>query len=82
MTKTLKIDLDEELVRKFKKRALEQYGYKKGYIKKAMESLIRDYTMNGTADWTRISGILGKRTETSVVLQHKAWSVIRKKSEP
>ncbi|MHB1709639.1 MAG: hypothetical protein ACYCT2_09220 [Thermoplasmataceae archaeon] len=71
----MKIDLDEELVRRFKKTALEQYGYKKGSIKKAMEALIRDYTREGTADWTNIVGILEGRTETSVELQHKAWSL-------
>ena len=81
MNETLKIDLDEELVREFRKKAFEQFGYKKGSMKKAMESIIKDYTDEGVADWNNIRGFLKDRTETSVELQHKAWSHILEKNK-
>ena len=80
MTETIKIELDEELVRKFRKKAYEQFGYKKGSLKRAIESMIRDYTNEGVADWNNIRGILKERKESSVELQHKAWSRIRDKT--
>ncbi|MHB1441102.1 MAG: hypothetical protein ACYCSO_10305 [Cuniculiplasma sp.] len=80
MTEIIKIELDEELARKFRKKAYEQFGYKKGSMKMAIESMIRDYTDEGVANWDNIRGILKGRKESSVELQHNAWSGIRDKS--
>jgi hypothetical protein len=37
MTATIKVEVDEALARKFRKKAMETYGYKKGAMKKALE---------------------------------------------
>ena len=39
MTATIKVEVDETLARRFKKKAFENYGYKKGAMKKALEEL-------------------------------------------
>lgn len=80
MSETLKVELDEELLNKFKRKAFETHGFKKGSIKKAIEELLKQYTNEGKPNWNSISGILKDRTETSVELQHKAWRDIERKS--
>lgn len=79
MSETLKVELDEELLNKFKRKAYETYGFKKGSIKKATEELLKQYTNEGKANWNNIVGILKDRTESSVELQHKAWRNIELK---
>ena len=43
MTQTIKVEVDDELARQFKKKAMERYGYKKGAIKKALVEAMKDY---------------------------------------
>ncbi len=77
MTETVKVELDEALARKFRKRAMEKYGYKKGTIKKALEDVIRRFSASGKADWSSLKGTIRtktKRAVTSVELQHALWS--------
>lgn len=81
MTETLKIDLDEELVKKFRRKAFETYGYKKGSIKKAMEQILKTYTSESKANWGELVGILGKRKETSVEIQHIAWNRVKQRNK-
>ena len=50
MSDTLKVELDEELLKKFKKKAYETHGYKKGALKKAVEELLKQYTSEGNPD--------------------------------
>ncbi|MGI0091176.1 MAG: hypothetical protein ACREBS_05660 [Nitrososphaerales archaeon] len=35
MTETIKVEIDEELAKRFRTMALEKYGYKKGFGKKS-----------------------------------------------
>ena len=81
MTETLKVDLDEELVKKFKRKAFETYGYKKGSLKKAMEQILKSYTSENTAKWDGLVGVLSERKEKSVELQHKAWNKAKLRSK-
>ncbi len=80
MSETLKVEIDEELLKKFKRKAYESHGFKKGAIKKAMEELLKQYTSEGKSNWNAIAGILKDKTETSVDLQHKAWQDIEGKN--
>lgn len=75
MTETIKVEVDDALARKFRKKAMEKYGYKKGTIKKAVEDVITKFSMSGSVDWASLKGSLrtGKKG-SSVQLQHRLWS--------
>ncbi len=73
MTETVKVELDDALARRFRKRAMETYGYKKGSMKKALEEAIRKFSTPGRADWASLKGVL-KGEISSVELQHRIWS--------
>ena len=77
MVETLKVDLDSQLVRKFRKKAMETYGYKKGSMKKAMEDLLQQYTRSGKPDWGKMIGVIDHIKEDSVELQHKLWKMVK-----
>lgn len=77
MTETLKVELDSQLVRKFRKKAMETYGFRKGSVKKAMEEILKEYTREGKADWGRLRGALRGLEDDSVSLQHKLWKRLR-----
>ncbi|MDE1858213.1 MAG: hypothetical protein KGI26_03990 [Thaumarchaeota archaeon] len=72
MPETIKVEVDEALATRFRKRAMERYGYKKGAMKKAMEEAMRRYSASGRADWAKLEGVL-KSDKDSVWLQHHAW---------
>lgn len=75
MTETIKVEVDNALARKFRKRAMERYGYKKGTIKKAVEEIITKYSTTGKVDWASLRGTLrGMKKVSSVQLQHRLWS--------
>lgn len=42
----IKVELDEDLERRFRELAMKKFGYAKGSIKKATESAIRQWTAN------------------------------------
>lgn len=69
---TLKIETGDEFLNKFKKKAMEEYGYKKGSLKKAVEELIKKWLTQEKVEWGKLKGII-KSDESSVELQHKAW---------
>ena len=73
MPELIKVELEEALARRFRRKAMELYGYKKGAIKMAMQELVKRFTSGGEADWSLLRGKL-KSTVNSVELQHKAWS--------
>ncbi len=73
MTETIKVEVDEALAKRFRKKAMETYGYKKGTMKKALEDLMIKFSEPGKADWSSLRGTL-KSKKTSVELQHQAWS--------
>jgi hypothetical protein len=76
MTETIKVDVDEALARRFRRRAAEKFGYKKGNLKKAVEDAMRRYSPPVDADWAGVEGRLKSKGKgmTSVSLQHSAWS--------
>jgi len=75
MTETIKVEVDDALARKFRKKAMERYGYKKGTIKKAVEEVIDKFSTSGKADWASLRGTLkGMKRSSSVQLQHRLWS--------
>jgi hypothetical protein len=72
MTGTIKVEVESALAERFRKKAMEVYGYRKGAVKKAMEDLIRKFTFSGAVDWGSLKGTL-KVNLSSVELQHAAW---------
>ncbi len=72
MTETIKVEVDEALARKFRKKAMERFGYKKGAVKKALEEAMTRFTATGRPDWGSLLGTL-KVDKDSVWLQHHAW---------
>ena len=75
MTEIIKVEIDEALARRFRRKAMETYGYKKGAIKRAMEDVIGKFSVTGKADWGSLKGKLkAKKRVTSVELQHMIWS--------
>jgi hypothetical protein len=72
MTETIKVEVDEALATRFRKRAYEKFGYRKGSVKKALEEAMRRYSAGGRADWESLMGTL-KSDKDSVWLQHHAW---------
>ncbi len=74
----LKVILDEELLRAFKRRAYRLFGYRKGSIKRAVEMAVNDFIErvdlleSEDIDLKRIRGLLRDWDITSVELQHRA----------
>lgn len=77
MTETIKAEVDEVLARRFRKKAMENYGYKKGAVKKALEELMTNYTKQGSANWGALRGVLKGEygTITSTELKHSIWRI-------
>jgi len=77
MTETIKVEVDEDLAKRFRKRAMEKYGYKKGSVKKALEGLMEEFTRKPSQrpDWGSLRGALKDeyKGSTSVELQHSIW---------
>ncbi len=74
MTETIKVEVDESLAKRFRKKAMEKYGYKRGAMKKALEEAMRRYSSSRKADWGGLLGVL-KADDDSVWLQHHAWEI-------
>ncbi len=72
MTETIKVQVDESLSKRFRKKAMEKYGYKRGAMKKALEEAMRRFSSSRKADWSALIGVL-KADSDSVWLQHNAW---------
>ena len=83
MTETIKVEVDEELARRFRRRAMEKYGYKRGAIKRALEELMSGFASTSAAsqpqivDWSFLEGSLkdSYKGMTSVELQHALWRI-------
>jgi hypothetical protein len=80
MTETIKVEVEETLARRFRKRAMEKYGYKKGAVKAALEDLMMQFSattkdVTAPADWSFLRGCLKEEYDgmTSVELQHSLW---------
>ena len=74
MTETIKVEVDEALAKRFRKRAMELYGYKKGSVKKALKDAMKRFSVPGKVDWHSIRGALKGTKLSSVQLQHSIWS--------
>ncbi len=72
MSEVVKAEVPKALAKKFRKRASEIYGYRRGFVKKAIEDLMKRFVGLGEVDWSSLRGVL-KSELTSVELQHKAW---------
>ncbi|MEM0054094.1 MAG: hypothetical protein QXL89_07900 [Nitrososphaeria archaeon] len=72
MSEVIKVEVSKALAKKFRKRAMEVYGYKKGAIKVALESLLKRFVISGEVDWKALRGTL-KSELSSVELQHRIW---------
>ena len=71
MVEIIKAEIPEALAKKFRRKAMEVYGYKKGAMKAALEDLLKRFINMGDADWKRLKGVIKSRL-TSVELQHQA----------
>ncbi|MGQ9478797.1 MAG: hypothetical protein ACUVQ0_02085 [Thermoproteota archaeon] len=58
MVEVIKVEVSKALVRKFRKRAMELYGYKKGAIKEAIEELLKRFIVSEEVDWNALKGVL------------------------
>ena len=72
MSETIKVEVDRALARRFRRKAMERHGYKKGAVKKALEELMTKYVASGQVDWGPLRGTLHSKLD-SVELQHSAW---------
>ena len=79
MTETIKVEVDANLAERFRRRAMQKYGYKKGSVKKALEGLMEEFTRGsgGTADWSSVRGAIKEDYKglDSVELQHSIWKI-------
>jgi len=81
MTETIKVEVSEELAKRFRKKAMEKYGYKKGAVKKALEGLMEEFSRKGSAEekphWDSLVGVIKDdyKGVTSVELQHSIWQI-------
>jgi len=72
LPETIKVEVEESLAKRFRKKAMEKHGYKKGAVKKALEEAMRRYATESKADWDSLLGTL-RIDRDSVWLQHHAW---------
>jgi hypothetical protein len=79
MTETIKVEVEDELAKRFRKRAMEKYGYKKGSVKKALENLMDEFTRKSSEkpSWGALRGAIKDEYKgmTSVELQHSIWRI-------
>ena len=68
----IKTKINDALAKRFRKRAMEKYGYRKGAVKLALEDLIKRFTSTGNVDWHALKGTITSEL-SSVELQHSAW---------
>jgi hypothetical protein len=74
MPEVIKVEVEEALAKRFRKKAMEMYGYKKGAMKTALEETMKRFSTPGKADWRSIRGSLKNVRSGSVRLQHRIWS--------
>jgi hypothetical protein len=73
MRETIKVEVDQALAERFRRRTMELYGYKKGSVKRALEDAMKSFCTPGRVDWHSVRGVLKDARTTSVQLQHKTW---------
>lgn len=53
----VKAEISDALAKKFRKRAMEIYGYKKGALKTAFEDMMKRFIASGEVDWKKFEGM-------------------------
>lgn len=71
----IKAEVGDALAKKFRKHAMEKYGYKKGAVKLALEDMIKRFTTTGKVEWGVLRGVL-KSELSSVEIQHRLWKKV------
>ena len=82
----VKVDVDDEVEKAFRKSAMQRFGYGRGSLSEAAESAMKDWSKRQT-DYsedienpvTMIKGILKHVKKTSVELQHDANKIRAKR---
>jgi len=72
MVEIIKAEVSEALARRFRRKAMEIYGYKKGAMKAALEDMMKRFVASGSVDWGSLRGCIQSKS-TSVELQHRMW---------
>lgn len=72
MVEIIKAEVSEALAKKFRKRAMEIYGYRKGALKAAFEDMLKRFVFSGEVDWKILKGCIRSELK-SVELQHRIW---------
>ena len=72
MIEVIKVDIDERIVKQFREKAAQIYGYKRGAMKKALEVLIKQMITESKPDWSALQGVI-KSDKTSTAMQHGAF---------
>lgn len=75
MVEVIKAEISKALANKFRKKAMEVYGYKRGAVKAAIEDLLRRFVFPGKTNWKILKGCI-KSELISVELQHVIWKRI------
>ena len=81
----IKIVLPNDEEQKFRRLAMERYGYIKGAISEAAREAIRKWAnfkereLTKEDFWDSLEGVMKHVKKTSVQLQHEAWDYIAKK---
>ena len=70
----IKVELEDKLLKEFKKKVMETFGYKKDSIKLATKKLIEKWLSERSqnVNWSILRGVV-KRKESAVKVQHKIW---------
>ena len=73
---TLKVEGDDELIRKFKEKARKEYGQKRGSIKKATLDLIEKWIeQDEKVDWEGLEGVIDS-DKSSVEMEKEMWKKV------
>lgn len=72
MPEIIKVEISTALAKKFRRKAIEVYGYEKGSVKVVLEDLIKRFVAIRGTEWRSMKGAL-KLKANSIELQHHAW---------
>lgn len=79
----LKIKIPNEIEQKFRRLAMQRFGFSKGSISNAAQEAIETWSLDNqekkVVNFEKFRGII-KSKKTSVELQHEAWNNIHEKN--
>jgi len=73
--RTLKVEGDDEIIERFKEKAREKYGHKRGSIKKATMELMEKWVDEQEVDWSELRGVIDS-DKTSTELKKEMWKKV------